>query len=141
MTITRIDHNRTHGFQVRIWRDRKEYSCMFSDKKCGGRNAALFKAKEFEKNLIEVFGKYNKHQDKKRPQKNNTSGILGVSRIKQLAGNKKFTGKYQWIATWVDPKTHKKKTVHFSENKYGAERAKEMAAACRLAKKNIFREK
>lgn len=72
------------------------------------------------------------------PQKNNTSGVVGVSRTKQRDGNGNFSEIYSWQATWKDKETGKAVSARFSEKKWGADTAFSMACACRVAKKNIY---
>lgn len=44
--LFRIDTGRTHGWQVRIIRDGERHTKLFSDTKCGGKEAAYEKALE-----------------------------------------------------------------------------------------------
>jgi len=79
MAITRLDKNnnpRTVGWWVRVVRERKVYSKLFSDNKYGGNDEAYKLAEEYEQILL------NKLPDvitrKEMPNKNN---IHGVSKI------------------------------------------------------------
>ncbi len=135
MAISRIDHNNTHGFQVRVVRRGKEHSKMFSDSIHGGKEEANKNAKIYEAHLIETLPPLT--HERLKPPSNNTSGILGVTRTyfkHRGIGN----GGYYWQTTFICPETGKPKNVKFSVAKYGDSDARERAILCRLAKDNIF---
>ncbi len=135
MSISRIDCKNTHGYQVRIVRRGKEYSKLFSDRVHGGKDKALAKAQAYEKELLAKLPPLSR--EKTKPQRNNTSGILGVSRsFMKYRG--KGSGGYYWQTTFRSPETGKPMTIKFSVAKYGEEEAKRRAILCRAAKANIF---
>ncbi len=134
MSISRIDHNSTHGYQVRVVREGKEHSKHFSDNKYGGKKAARKAAIDFERALIKALG-----PPKKGPRflpKNNKSGYLGVSKTRQYGRKGLYEDIWVWQATWVDEKSGKPVTTRFSENKYG-EKAKLLAIASRREKRRV----
>jgi len=49
------DRHPTHGWQVRIKRQKKQHTKYFSDKRFGGRDAALEKAIEYRDELLETL--------------------------------------------------------------------------------------
>ncbi len=49
------DRHPTHGWQVRIKRQKKQHTKYFSDKRFGGRDAALQKAIEYRDELLETL--------------------------------------------------------------------------------------
>jgi hypothetical protein len=52
--VIRIDSDSTHGWQVRVYRHGKTYSKLFSDRKCGGRDAAFEAACAYREELEHV---------------------------------------------------------------------------------------
>jgi len=143
--ITRKKYKgRTTGFQVRL-----QYSCdypiskSFYISKYKSLYTALVVAIEFRdaeiKQLVAV-GEYPIDKHRVRLQKNNRSGIVGVRRIKtwtKVNGVSVESGSYRWEATWVKNRKAQKST--FSEDKYGAAKAKKMAIDCRNARKSLYR--
>ena len=51
--VIRIDTDSTHGWQVRVYRDGKTYTRMFSDSQFGGRSSAFDEAKRYRAELVE----------------------------------------------------------------------------------------
>lgn len=136
LAISRLDHNNTHGFQVRVVRRGVEHSKMFSDGVHGSRELAHERAKEYEAKLIRELPPVPRERFK--PQANNSSGIVGVT--KSYAQHRKGSvgGSYYWQTTFIDLELGKPRNIKFSVNKYGEEEAKERAILCRIAKDNIF---
>jgi len=136
VSISRIDHNNTHGFQVRVVRRGREHSKMFSDGVHGGREQALERAKEYEAKLIAELPPLRR--ERLRPQANNSSGIVGVTRTYFQHHKGVPGGSYYWQTTFIDPERGRPRNIKFSVNKYGEEEARERAILCRLAKDNVF---
>ncbi len=78
--ISRIDSNSTHGWFVRVYRNGQTHSKMFSDGVYNGREKALKTAQkykaEYERKHRPSFASTRLRAG---PQKNNTSGVVGVS--------------------------------------------------------------
>ncbi len=49
--VIRIDSDSTHGWQVRVYRDGKTFSRLFSDKKWGGKDKAFEAAQAYREEL------------------------------------------------------------------------------------------
>jgi hypothetical protein len=127
MGISRIDQPEkyNHGYYVRVRRNGKTEAKFFADKGHGGKRAALRAAKEYETELISRAE--SKIKKKEAKSERNTSGKVGVSRTE--SGSRGYMYSY-WQAAWVGP-DGKRKSVKFSINKYGEEKAKRMALKAR----------
>lgn len=80
--ITRIDQpsKNTYGWFVRIRRDGRQISRFFSDKKHGGKEHALTRAKTYrDKNLSEWQGFAKNHDRKMHLGKESNIGYPGIS--------------------------------------------------------------
>ena len=78
--ISRIDSRSTHGWFVRAFRNGRTHSKVFSDGVHGGRQIALEKAAKYRDEYErEHPPEYAATRIRRRPQKNNTSGVVGVS--------------------------------------------------------------
>ncbi len=55
--ISRIDSGSTHGWFVRGYKNRKTYSKLFSDLKCGGKRKALLLARRYRDQLLKKIEK------------------------------------------------------------------------------------
>jgi len=109
---------------------------MFSDGVHGGRDVALERAEEYQAKLIRELPPVQ--HERLRPQVNNSSGILGVTRTYFQHHRGVAGGGYYWQTTFIDPESGKPRNVKFAVNKYGEEDARERAVLCRIAKDNIF---
>lgn len=124
--ISRIDSNHTHGWFVRVFRDGKTHSKLFSDGVHGGRDKAL-----------EVAQKYKEEYEHKHPQspvatrlrlkplRNNTSGVVGVSDTH----DKSKTGEIQpcFSVSWC-PTKNVTRCKKFHYHRYGSREAAFQAA-------------
>jgi hypothetical protein len=132
--ICRIDQpsHRTHGFFVRLMRDGKVYSVFFTDKKYGGRAAALAAAQDFYQLATVIFGP-SLRLDRRRwaevVRRKGRSGIHGVQRVinRRIKPWRKF-----WQATW-SPERGVVRKWNFSIRKYGEEKANQLALRTRRA--------
>lgn len=78
--ISRIDSRNTHGWFVRVYRDGHIHSKMFSDGLHGGRQEALEASVRYHREYESKHPRsYISTRIRQRPQKNNTSGVVGVS--------------------------------------------------------------
>lgn len=127
MGISRIDqaekHN--HGYYVRVTRNHKTASKFFADKLYGGKRAGLRLARQYEAELLEQ-AKSQKQPPRKKSSRN-TSGKVGVSRTTYKRGD---DANQYWQAAWIDGKGVRK-SVKFSVNKYGEEKARRLAIKAR----------
>jgi hypothetical protein len=53
--ISRIDSGSTHGWFVRVYKNTKTFSKLFSDRKIGGKGKALKEAKEHRDKMTAVL--------------------------------------------------------------------------------------
>jgi hypothetical protein len=78
--ISRIDSNHTHGWFVRVFRNGQTHSKMFSDGVHEGREKALRAAQKYKEEYeIKYPPTHISTRLRSRPQKNNSSGVVGVS--------------------------------------------------------------
>jgi len=78
--ISRIDSKHTHGWFVRIYRDGKAMGKFFSDGVHGGTQEALQAAREYHKNWErENPADPFRGRVRQRPQRNNKTGVVGIS--------------------------------------------------------------
>jgi len=125
--ISRIDSGSTHGWFVRGYRNGKTHSKLFSDRKCGGKEAAYEMAKAYREELQVRLGDVPKDPRKRRvvsSDSRNKTGELGVSLIRRKGPNGQ---KYEAYSVSWRPEPGKQKCTSFSVKKYGKERAFEMA--------------
>jgi AP2 domain len=132
--ICRIDQpsHRTHGFFVRLQRHGKIYSAFFTDRKYGGRAAALAAAQDFHRQATAIFGPpltLDRRRWAELPRRKGRSGIVGVQRM--IDRQSRPWRKY-WVATW-SPELGVVRKKQFSIRKFGEERAKQLAIRARRA--------
>jgi hypothetical protein len=127
--ICRVDQpaKRNHGFFVRVQRDRRIYSGFFADRSYGGRKQAFGAAQAFLAEVREIVGPVHRKLLPHRVGGYGRSGIAGVSQIEVQLGRKRV--KY-WQARW-SPAPYVVRRQVFSEAKYGARKAKQMAIRAR----------
>ena len=78
--ISRIDSKHTHGWFVRVYRDGKAIGKFFSDGVHGGRDEALQKARQHKIDYdLENPPSPFQGRVRMKPQKNNKTGVLGIS--------------------------------------------------------------
>ncbi len=120
-SITRIDHpaKRTFGYFVRVTWKKQTRSKFFSDRKCGGRLAALHCAIEWRDATEEQLGKPRSERVVIGSARNST-GVVGVRRMVK-------EGSEVFEVTWRKPGNRVGRTS-FSIAKHGEERAFELAA-------------
>lgn len=133
--ITRIDYdkgsNSTHGWQVRIQRNKQSHSKLFSDSIYGGKEKSLNAARAHRDEYMEKHPPMTRLELAQIEKKSNTSGVVGVSKVKHVdqRGEKVYQYWY-WQAYWT-PSPGKHKCVRYSIAKYGDEKAREMAINAR----------
>jgi hypothetical protein len=124
--ISRIDAKGTHGWYVRIYKNGKTYSKLYSDNRYGGTEQALKYAKKARKAALETLMTVPGNDQRRlvSHDKRNKSGIIGVSRtVKQ---NTTGGESVYFQVTW-SPEKGKIKNRQWSVRKYGEEEAFRMA--------------
>ena len=127
--ILRIDLSSqgTHGWQVRLQRRGKKYAKFFSDRKCNSASQGLREARKWRDELIAEITREEQARIC-RSSKRNSSGVVGVSKIKVIAANGAV---YEfWQANW-SPDPGVRKTVKFSVRRHGDKIAFQLAVEAR----------
>ena len=129
--ISRIDHNHTHGWYVRIYANATVFdSKLFSDKQYAGKKAALKSAIKYrdQRQSVAILAKsLNKktgnHPFFKTIPKNNKTGVVGVNEVKTISRGREV---HYFQATWNEKgKAHTKK--YYVYEKRDAEEAFRLA--------------
>lgn len=111
----------TRGWWVRIKRGDNKFSRLFSYNKYGGKESALVEAKRFRDKIEEEFGVVKDLGFQINKTNRNKSGIIGIHREPKIT--RRPSGKVyiyeNWIASWIDPVTKKRKMRPFAISKYG----------------------
>lgn len=120
--ISRIDAKGTHGWYVRIYKNGKTYSKLYSDNKYGGKEKALTFAKKARQVALEKLKSVPGSEQRRlvSHDKRNKSGIIGVSRTTKTTASGDTSLYYQ--VTW-SPSKGKIKNRQWSVRKYGEEEA------------------
>lgn len=120
--ISRIDSGSTHGWYVRVYRNGKTYSKLYSDKKYGGKDRALRYAKKARELAQESIEKEPKQFKKRMVTKTsrNSTGIVGVSKTRKKNKSGSYSEYYQ--VTWT-PEKGVVKNRQWSIKKYGQREA------------------
>lgn len=136
--IQRMDYVRNNGGQTRGWwvrvkRGEKKFSRLFSDSKFGGKENALLEARKYRDELEKEHGEIQNLGYQTSKSSRNKSGLTGVYKGPKIT--KRQSGKiyiYQnWIATWIDHNTGKRKNKAFGISKYGEAGALKLALKAR----------
>ena len=133
--ISRIDSRSTRGWFVRGYRNGKTYSKLFSDGRCKGRDAALENARKYRDKLHAKVAAIPKSARARRfvtRNRRNTSGVIGVTKIKRKAKDGSLIESYS--VSWR-PLPGVQRCTSFSIRKYGEKRA--FALACRHRKRML----
>lgn len=125
--ISRIDSGSTHGWFVRGYRNKKTFSRLFSDLKCGGKeqalNAALAFREDLYRELQEIPAKPRARRVVTRDSRNRT-GVLGVCRTTKTSPN---GGKHECYTVSWRPSPGLQKCTSYSIRKYGEKEAFRLA--------------
>ncbi len=126
--LTRIDiaKSNTHGWMMRICRQGDQYREFFSDKRCGGSEAAKKEASERYAELNLRLPPPSKTRE--IASSRNRSGVVGVHVAVSLDSRKLPYKSY--CASWVDEVGRRKK-VTFSWKKFGKSAAWRLAVIAR----------
>lgn len=120
--ISRIDTRDTHGWYVRIYKNGKTYSKLYSDNKYGGKDRALLVAQKARVIALEALKELPREPKRRlvKTDRRNKSGIIGVSKTTKI--NKNGTTSEYFQVTW-SPEPGKVKNRQWSVKKYGEEEA------------------
>lgn len=132
--ICRIDQpsHRTHGFFLRAARNGEIYSAFYSDKRYGGKAAALAAAQEHRGKLLKILGlpiQKSRRLNAEIVRRKGRSGIYGVQRV---IDRKVRPWRKSWRATW-SPELGVVRKKQFSIRRFGEEKAKQLAIRARRA--------
>lgn len=129
--ISRIDHSKTHGWFVRIYRSpRLTFSKFFSDSVYGGLDPAYDIAAKF-RDIAEEALPNNSFRYVSKSSTHNSTGISGISETHTR--NKNGTVSLNFGVNWED-ESGKRRTTKFSIGKHGREKALQMAIEFRKEK-------
>jgi len=132
--VVRIDSGRTHGFQVRINKNKRRYTRLFSDRKCGGQKEAFEQAVAYrEKLVVEVDDMPEKAPRHRliRDNKSESPGVVGITR--KYRRNSRGMRYDEYIVSW-NPEPGERCGRSYSIEKYGEDRAFELACKLRFEK-------
>ena len=124
--ISRIDSKSTHGWYVRIYRNGKTHSKLYSDKKYNGKERALKFAKKARQLALETFENVPKNPIRRivLSDKRNKSGVVGVNKTSKKL--KSGVDAFYYQVTW-SPKPGQIRNKQWSVNKYGDKKAFSLA--------------
>lgn len=127
--ISRIDQleKRTHGFFVRLTRDRIIHSAFFGDKAYGGKRKALKFAQRHYAGLLKKYGAISRQAWAQISRRKGASGILGVRRTALKRGGLRLE---YWMASW-SPRPYVVQRKMFSIQRHGSRVAKALAVKAR----------
>ena len=132
--VIRIDSDSTHGWQVRVYRDGKTYSKLFSDRKCGGREEAFAAARDYRTSLVEEVADLPAVEPRRRlvrRNRGNTSGVVGISRTYKR--DRRGVRHEVYAVSW-NPEPGVARGTSFSIRRYGEDQAFQKACELRWAK-------
>jgi hypothetical protein len=122
--IQRYEHNYFYGYVVSATRAGKTWTKYFSDSP-HGKTAALRAARAYKDALYRQLPWPAKVH---RRSSNNTSGIIGVARTRELT--RAGTWLERWVAFWRT-RDRRRRKVSFSVGKYGEAKARKLAIEAR----------
>jgi hypothetical protein len=126
--ISRVDSKDTHGWFLRLYREGQTYSKFFSDSRYGSQEKALEAAQEYKAEYEKKYQVSTTRAYRQKPQRNNKTGVLGVSETYMRSRTGKITPCF--TVSWR-PKPNVSKTKKFSIATHGRQAAFEMAVAFR----------
>jgi hypothetical protein len=111
-------------------RQGRRYGRRYFSDKPGGRHAALARAREYRERLLATLPKANKI---KRTYRTNTTGEIGVARVKERTRSGRVFVRY--VATWPTDTggVYRRAKASFSVDLYGEIGAKRRAVKARRA--------
>lgn len=134
--ISRVDHKHTHGWLTRIYLSkRRTIAKLFSDRKCGGKEAALEQARHWRDTYPVA------EEDRPNPEpyrylktlpKNNSTGRVGVNRTMKRNRNGSFSPCFQ--VSWSPEPYHPRNKAFYISLYHSEEEAFQAACAFRAEK-------
>lgn len=134
--ISRVDYDPedrsgSHGYLLRFMRRGYTVESFFSDATHGGKRNALAEARKFRDQLEEAYPPYSRQELAELKSTRNTSGIVGVRYVEEVDKRWPSQPSYAyWVAQW-SPAPYVQKTRRFSVDKYGYEKARQLAVKAR----------
>ena len=133
--ISRIDIDKgetgTHGWEVRITRRGKKVAKYFSDKDYRGKRGSLAAAKTFRDEQIAKLRPYTRLELVKRAE-SRSGNVPGVRLRENVVEKNGWQYTYQtWEASWTPAQGGRRIKRQFSVNKYGDEKAYNLAVKTR----------
>ena len=139
--LSRIDSekNKTHGWYARVYGGDKTFSRFFSDYRypspADARKAAIAHLNHLTLEISEKFKDYIPGQSqpkyRKNPDKNNTSGTVGVHRSESVRREKRVS---YWVATWSEAGKCRRKYFYIGDGLRTEAKAKRLAIEWRARK-------
>ena len=132
--VTRIDSSVTHGYQVRVNRNKKRYTKLFSDRKCGGKECAFEQAIAFRMKLeaeVDAMPLNAPWRLLRRHSKSGTTGVLGIRR--NCRSNSRGIRTDDYVVSW-SPEPGVRRTKSYSIKRYGENETFRMACRLRFEK-------
>ena len=129
--ITRIDSGSAHAWNVRVQKNGKSYSKLFSDRICGGKRKAQKEARQYRDEFYEKLAQIpTKPQGRRIAYRDsrNTTGVLGVCRFASRGSSGTI---YEYYSVSWRPSPGEQKCTSFSIRKYGEKKAFKLAVAHR----------
>jgi hypothetical protein len=128
--IARIDLPRagTHGWQVRLQRRGEKFGKFFADRQHGGAREAYLTARVWRDDLVARLSREEHQARICRTSARNSSGVVGVSKIRVTAANGESY--WFWQAAWC-PAPGERRCVKFSVKRHGERTAFRLAVEAR----------
>ncbi|MFG0290965.1 MAG: pathogenesis-related transcriptional factor and ERF protein [Rhodopirellula sp. JB044] len=127
--ITRFEMENRSGYMVRISRNGNRVNKYFSDSKFGGKRKAFVAAKEAYQELLEEMGP-PENSTRNRLTSRNSTGVVGVHVAYSQDNRYPGCAYSAYCASWVTEDGRREK-ASFAWNKYGQDRAFELAVLAR----------
>ncbi|HLA63420.1 MAG TPA: hypothetical protein VK610_03275 [Rhodothermales bacterium] len=132
--VIRIDSHSTHGWQVRVYRQGKTHSRLFSDRKHGSRAAAFDAARAYREELEAAVAAMPAAPTPRRLIRSNRSNLTGVVGISRTFKRDRKGGLHEVYAVSWNPEPGVARGASFSIEKYGEDTAFKMACKLRWEK-------
>ncbi len=133
--IIRVDHppSRTHAWRVTVQRRGQIVVKQFSDRRYGGRPAALLAARAYRDHLLATLRPLSRRELCQIKKRSNRSGYVGVSHYCQVErrADGRLRRRWYWCASWTPVPGGSPRGAKFSVNKYGGRQAFRLAVATR----------
>ena len=125
--VIRIDGGSTHGWQVRVYRGGKTYSRLFSDLRCGGKDAAFEAAVAYRRRLADEVAELPAEPPARRLVRANTrnqTGVTGISRT--VKRDRRGIAHEVYAVSWA-PRPGVARSTSFAIKRWGEDTAFRLA--------------